>query len=241
MAQRLAVEAQFARVADDGGDAVLFEQCPEQREFGRQELFRRVFIDDGDAPQGGITPLQTPFLAKHGDEFITDARPLGCPAVLGQQVGIEQATAGIGVDFDELRAGGRQVEIVAHEGTPRRARQAGDGWRLGQGMRLVGRQRDDRFDGGDQVGHRLQRRGRNREGGGREKLRLGVAQLVESGFHGLSVWRRNRARPAIRGCASSAAGSARSCGRRAWKSVAGRRSSAHPYRSRRGSGGRPPA
>ena len=49
MAQRFTVESQLGRIADECRDAVLLEQLPEQREFRRQELFSRVFIDDGDA------------------------------------------------------------------------------------------------------------------------------------------------------------------------------------------------
>jgi hypothetical protein len=54
-------------------------------------------------------------------------------AVCGQQIGIEQAATGIGVDFDQPWAGFGEVEVVAEKDAALRpAAFAGNGGRLGQ-------------------------------------------------------------------------------------------------------------
>ena len=162
---------------------MLLEEFLEQLKLKGQKLFSRILVNDGDALQRHIAALQTPFFAEHGDVLVANPCALFHPPMRRQQIRIEQATAGIGVDFDEFRAGFGQVKIVAHEHATRLGRQPGNFRRLGQRMRLVGRHGDDRFDGRDDAGHALHGGRLNGDGGAGEELRLLRAQLLEGVFH----------------------------------------------------------
>ena len=141
--QPVAVADEVAGIGDDGGDAVLLEQPAKEVEFRRHELRGRVVVDDGDARQRRVAAFEPPLGAKHGDEFGAHARPFRRPPVFDQRTGIEQAAAGVGVDFDQFRPGRGQVEVVAHERAARGDRPPGDFRRLRQHARREGGQCDD--------------------------------------------------------------------------------------------------
>ena len=174
----------IGRIGDDGGDAVGGEEIAAEFEFRRQELPGRRLVDDGDAAQRRVAPGQPPFGKEHVEDRGEQRGTVVGPPVGGQQVGVEQAAAGIGVDLDQLRASRRQVEVVAHEHPARRHRQPGNCRCLRQRVRLKCRQCDDRLNGLDHRRHRLPAGVWQGQRGRGEELRLGLAESVESGLHG---------------------------------------------------------
>jgi len=203
--EAIAKGAEFAGVGNYGGEAVGLEQLAEEFELRRQVLLGRMLVDDGDAHERLIASHQAPLLAEHVDEGLLDAQCLGLVGMRHEQPGIQQAAAGIGVDLDELRPAGRQVNVVAEENAACRQRPLCRGRRPGQDALLEGRHRHHRFDGRDQFGHRRQRGGRDMDLGGREQrgVRLGQRREIElaAGLqrdfqglpvkHGHSCWQRN--------------------------------------------------
>ena len=75
-----------------------------------------------------------------------------CALGLAEQ-GIEQRTARIGIDLDQPRTLGSEMEIETQQATWRAWIKAGDLGRPGQNRRLIGRQRRNLFNGGNHACH----------------------------------------------------------------------------------------
>ena len=126
---------QRLRVGDDGCDAALLKHLAAQRKLRREILGVGRIVDDGDCSQRRITSLQTPFTPEHVKKRLLQCIQIHI-GVLGRrhgraagavgacQRGVEHSTAGVGVDFNQLRAFGRRLaavhmKVVAHKCTQR--------------------------------------------------------------------------------------------------------------------------
>ena len=130
-AQQAIAQRQAGGVHHHGLDAMALEQLGKQRKLGRQVLAHWRFIHNGHAVQGpqrlppGLVE-QVPLGLEHGHKLLLQRghvavgieRRIHQPAAHGlraQQHRVEHGTAGVGVDFDELRALWGDVKVVAHE------------------------------------------------------------------------------------------------------------------------------
>ena len=96
----------------------------------QHELSLGVIINDCDCYGSTSPALPLPFRDEHRSDLIakitrrhdrSDKRLnfLTADLLRGCESMIEEGTAGVGIDFDQARAVGREVEIIAHEGTNR--------------------------------------------------------------------------------------------------------------------------
>lgn len=156
----------FARISDDRPYIVLGEQPLEHEELGIQVLLLRIAVDYGDASQWSVVTGQPPFLAEHGDDCGLEMVCLGRGwnqagyfGAAGQlstgHQRIEHGAAGVGIDLDQTESVGRSMKVVAHEDALGAVVPLGGGGRAAQDLLAVGRQCDNRFDGGDQLLHAL--------------------------------------------------------------------------------------
>lgn len=102
--------AELGRVRDGGVDASAEERLPREYELGIEVLLLGAIIDDRDAPQLGTAALPAPLAPEHLDnggiegvgalqvEALFDFGATG--ALRPGQHGVEECTAGVGVDFD---------------------------------------------------------------------------------------------------------------------------------------------
>ena len=221
---RAGVPVQFARVGHHGGDTGLLEHRPEALELGVEELRRRIGIDNRDpAQRPPVAGFEPPLAAEHRQR-------LGKQGVAGHAPGIHQVShqrqaAGVGVDLDQLRPGGREVKVVAHAdagsarrgvGGQRRAEHGDLVARVGQHAFHRRHQRDHRgavgfgqryADGGKEAGPFGQRLGaidrgqRSRQRGGQGEARC--HWRLRKGVHSLRSRDSPRPEPATGGAGAS--------------------------------------
>jgi hypothetical protein len=131
-------------------DPVPLEQPPHQLELRAQELLLGPLVRDRDAPRARARAAHRLVL---GDELRDDPllHPLdreqvraqtGEPHGIAEGRGMEpvhERAPRVGVDLDQARAGGRDVEVVAHEGAEVARREAQVLGRAGVHARLPAR------------------------------------------------------------------------------------------------------
>ena len=181
--QHTVMQTQCRRIGDHRLDAMPAEQLLEQDELGVEILILRVVVDDGDAPQRLAAARQPPFREKHVGEALVEragrdrcggharnrraARPLRA-----RQHGIEKRATGVGVDLDQLRFGGGDVEVETQEYTLWATRiKARYRRRRFQHEVTVRGQCDDRLCRSHHCRHALQTRPRHKHRNRREHMR----------------------------------------------------------------------
>ena len=187
MQQTLAITLQFGRVGNHRINPVGDEEVAEQFKLGGEKLSAWRFIDNRNPLERRIATHQTPFVNKHGHNIGNQPRPVIFPTMRRKQIGIEQTTTGIGVDFNEFRAVDRKMEVVTHEHPQRSVGRSGNRRRISQHRGPKCRQRQHCLNSPDNLRHRLVLRLVDVDVRGRKQLRLASSKAIESGFHGVQA------------------------------------------------------
>ena len=123
---------ELARVGDARLDARVREQRAKQLELRREKLLSRCVVDDRDPAQpvaltgsrarsaycgvlGSERVHEVALEVVHREQLRANAGQLLGVAQRGGVEAIQQRAAGVRVDLDQARTGGRDVKVVAHE------------------------------------------------------------------------------------------------------------------------------
>jgi hypothetical protein len=162
-----------------------------QQKFRIQILLARRMVDDGNGDLrkvgAGMTAMAAMAAAKRpfGAEHLEKRLLRGCGRHFGQQRRhfdaasflrarqhrVEQAAAGVGVDFDQSRAGVIKMKVITEKYAARGGRMLRDCRRMRQHMRLISRQRDNALDRRHQRRHAFDLRGIDEQGRFGEQMR----------------------------------------------------------------------
>jgi hypothetical protein len=155
-AQSFAMNLEVIGIHDLRPDPARRKELPRQQELRMEKLLPRSSIDDRNGTQRRIAARQPPFVQEHLENPRLERRPFRKGrevAVRSAAAGdtrrarrdVEEGTAGIGVDLDELRTFGRQVEVETQENSARELRRVRNGRRPVEHGALVLGKVDDGF------------------------------------------------------------------------------------------------